>query len=225
MPYYYKREINDLNGTGKTQYRYEVRSEGCVGLDYLAHIVQRRYRALSEGEVYGIVSSTIDALTNALAEGRSVTLDGLGNFSIGIGLIDKTSKYSRWSVHEIPSAMAQEETEEGGAEPNARSIGVRTVHFKASRDLIGEVDRRCKLKREPGGAAHIRQSPYTRDERIRRALAYIDMNGFMRLDDYARLGGLSRTVASQELRALCADPEAPITSDGARNTKVYVRRR
>ena len=170
MPYYYKREINDLNGTGKTQYRYEVRSEGRVGLDYLAHVVQRRHRALSEGEVYGIVSSTIDALTSALAEGHSVTLDGLGNFSVGIGLIDRTSMRRRWGFPDIPSALAGEETEEGEAEPNARSIGVRTVHFKASPDLIGEVDRRCKLKREPSGAAHIRQSPYTREERIHRVL-------------------------------------------------------
>ncbi|MBQ7496104.1 MAG: hypothetical protein IJT75_10220 [Bacteroidaceae bacterium] len=224
MPYYYKREINDLNGTGKTQYRYEVRSEGRVGLDYLAHVVQRRHRALSEGEVYGIVCSTIDALTSALAEGHSVTLDGLGNFSVGIGLIDRTSMRRRWGFPDIPSALAGEETEEGEAEPNARSIGVRTVHFKASPDLIGEVDRRCKLKREPGGAAHIRQSPYTREERIHRALAHIDMNGFMRLDDYARLGGLSRTVASQELRAICADPGSPVTSNGAGSAKVYVRR-
>ena len=225
MPYYYKREINDLNGTGKTQYRYEVRSEGNVTLDDLAHAVQCRYRALSEGEVYGIVSHTIDALATALAEGRSVTLDGLGNFSIGIGLIDKTSGKLRRGYPDIPTALAPDAQAEDGPEPNARSIGVRTVHFKASRDLIRQVDRRCKLQREPGGTAHIRQSPFTREERIRRALAYIDINGFMRLDDYARLGNLSRTVASEELKALCADPESPINSNGAGNTKVFIRRR
>lgn len=224
MPYYYKREINDLNGTGKTQYRYEVRSEGNVTLENLAHVVQRRYRALSEGEVYGIVSQTIDALANALADGHNVTLDGLGNFSIGIGLVDKKSGRRRRSIPDIPTALAPEQAEDE-SEPNARSIGVRTVHFKVSRDLIHEVDRRCKLQREPGGAAHIRQSPYTLEERIQRALTYIDINGFMRLDDYARLGNLSRTVASEELKSLCADPESPISSNGAGNTKVFIRRR
>ena len=153
-----------------------------------------------------------------------MTLDGLGNFSIGIGLIDKKSPKRRRGTPDIPSAIAPVEQSEGGAEPNARSIGVRTVHFKAARDLIREVDRRCKLQREPGGTAHIRQSPFTREERIQRALDYIGINGFMRLDDYARLGNLSRTVASEELKAICADPESPIDSNGAGNAKVFVRR-
>ena len=36
MPYYYKRKLNDLNGTGKKVFRYEIRSEGNVTLRDLA---------------------------------------------------------------------------------------------------------------------------------------------------------------------------------------------
>lgn len=66
MPYYYKRELNDLNGTGKNVFRYEIRSEGSVTLRELAYEIHKRYRALGEGEAEGIVSSLLDAIREVL---------------------------------------------------------------------------------------------------------------------------------------------------------------
>jgi hypothetical protein len=45
---------------------------------------------------------------------------------------------------------------------------------------------------------------------------------FMRVPDYVRLTGLSRTTAAQELRKLALDPSSDITSRGQRSQKYYV---
>ena len=57
---------------------------------------------------------------------------------------------------------------------------------------------------------------------------YIDRNNnnmFMRIPDYVRLTGLSRTTASMELRRLSLDPTSGITSKGSRSLKFYVLRK
>ena len=212
MPYYYKREINDLNGTGKKVFRYEIRSEGNVTLRNLAYEVHKRYRALGEGEVEGIVSTFLDAIKQALSEGRSVTLDDFGTFSLGIGLKNEDTMVTT-SDDDAP-----------GSEPNARSIGVKAVHFRASKRLVSDINSRCRhnLFREPGGTAHLHRTQLTREERIELAVAFINDHNFMRLGDYAALVHISRAMASRDLQDFVRDPAVPITTDGVRSHKIYV---
>ena len=67
-------------------------------------------------------------------------------------------------------------------------------------------------------------SPYSLEERIARALEYIDAHKFMRIEDYARLNNLSRTAASVELKAIIDDPESPCAPEGRGTHKVWVRK-
>lgn len=212
MPYYYKREINDLNGTGKKVFRYEIRSEGNVTLRNLAYEVHKRYRALGEGEAEGIVATFLDAIKEALSEGRSVTLDDFGTFSLGIGLKNEDT------------LVTTSEDDAPGSEPNARSIGVKAVHFRASKRLVSDINSRCRhnLYREPGGTAHLHRTQLTREERIELAVAFINDHNFMRLGDYAALVHISRAVASRDLQDFVRDPAVPITTDGVRSHKIYV---
>ena len=212
MPYYYKREINDLNGTGKQVFRYEIRSEGNVTLKNLAHQIHKRYRALGEGEAEGIVNSLLEAISEALSEGYTVTLNDFGTFSLGIGLKDEDTM------------VTMRDDGEPGKEPNARSIGVKTVHFRASKRLVSDIDYRCHnhLFREPGGTAHLHRTQLTREERIQLAVTYIQDHNFMRLGDYAALLHISRAVASRDLQDFVHDPTVPITIDGVRSHKIYV---
>jgi hypothetical protein len=64
----------------------------------------------------------------------------------------------------------------------------------------------------------------TLDERIQKARDFLQKNMFMRVPDYVRLTGLSRTTAAQELRKLALDPSSGITSRGQRSQKYYVLR-
>ena len=55
---------------------------------------------------------------------------------------------------------------------------------------------------------------------IEKARQYLKKNGFMRVNDYAILTGLSYSTASRELRRLATDPTSGITSQGS--SKLYV---
>ena len=214
-PYYYKREINDLSGKGERVFRYEIRSEGVATLNDLAGEIHKRYRALGEGEAVGIVMTFLDAIKAALAAGRSVSLDEFGSFSLGIGLKDEDSM------------VTMHDDDDPGSEPNARSIGVKTVHFRASKRLVSDLNSRCRhnLHREPGGTAHLHRTQLTREERIQLAMKFIEDNNFMRLGDYAALVHVSRAVASRDLQDFVRDPAVPITTDGVHSHKIYVAAR
>ena len=205
MPQYYIRERKDLNHEGETLKTYEVRSRGNVNLRQLAQKVGRHYRAISEGELQGIAEQFIEEMLGELADGYSVTLGELGNFSIRIGLTEE--------------AKAEEACEH---RRNSRSLCVNGLRFSPGKTFIQELDRKCKLTSEGSGYQSLHRSPYSREERIQLAIDYLKAHPLMRLDDYAALTHLSRTTASTELRAFADDPSIPIRSDGVRSAKVYV---
>lgn len=210
MPYYYKREIPDLNGTGERQYRYELRSEGTTDLRRLARLVVRRFHAMTDGEIMGVITALVEEMAHEMANGRTVSIDGLGSFSPSLGV-------EHWFSH-------YDEEDATGHETNARSVHVRGVNFRVSSELVCEVDRHCRgrLHREVGGTANLRHSTLTRDERMNAALQHIREHGFLRLAEYARLVNVSRTVASQQLRDFNSDPSVPIRAQGRGPSKIWV---
>lgn len=203
MPNYYIRERHDLNREGETIQTYEVRSEGTVDLGNLAHQVHRKYRAISESELEGIAEDFLREMTNYLASGYSVSLGELGNFGIRIGLREDAP------------------TEESSRR-NSRSLCVKGLTFKANKGFIRDVNSKCQLTREGGGVQRLHRSRFNREERIQRAVDFLEKHHVMYLKDYAYLSGLSRTAASQELREFDADPAVPICSKGRGVSKIFV---
>lgn len=202
MAYYYKREIPALNSKGKQKYSYALRSAGNKSLNDITEHIAQRHQALGQVTVLAIVSDIVDAVAQELANGYSVTIDGVGRFSVSLGL----------KAHDSDS------------EPNARSVEVRDVLFKASKQMVSNVRRRCVLQRDPAGTATLRRSPYTLEERIALALDFCKRNAFMRVSDYVALTGLSRTTASKELLQLTDDDTSPLQAQGTKSHKVYVAR-
>ena len=104
---------------------------------------------------------------------------------------------------------------------NAMSLHVDGVNFRADKELLKEINRRCDLKR--GGERRLHKSPYTPEERRQLALQYLEQEGIMHVTDYAKLTKLSRTTAGRELIALRKDPTSGITTKGRGTAKVYVK--
>jgi Fic family protein len=75
---------------------------------------------------------------------------------------------------------------------------------------------------ERGEEEPLQTSKMSLEERIEKARQFIKKNGFMRVNDYAQLTGLSYSTASRELRRLASDPTSGITSQGRRSSKLYV---
>ena len=83
------------------------------------------------------------------------------------------------------------------------------------------VDKRCDLKR--AGVSRLCRSPFTREERLQKALEFLKAHGAMKVKHYMELTGLSHTVAAKELREFENDAASGIASIGRLAGKVYVR--
>ena len=138
---------------------------------------------LSRGSVIQVMTTVAEHLAYCMAEGQSVTLDGIGTFTPRLGVAkDK----------EIDSL--------DGDEPkrNARSI------YRADKELVRETNLRCDLRR--GGISRVWKSPFTEEERRTRALDYLHEHPFLRIQDYMAITGLKRSSANRELLRLSSDP-------------------
>lgn len=105
-----------------------------------------------------------------------------------------------------------------------RRVQVKNVNFKVDPQLLKQLQQDTDLERSMSGVKVIRKNLYTREERIQRALQFIETNGFIHLTEYAYLNNLNRTAASLDLKQICSDPHSPITSSGRGSHKVWVKR-
>ena len=203
---YIKKEIPDLNGTGRTQAYYKMELTHKSFEEFVSQCAREGHT--EESSILGVLSLVSEKLALNMAEGYSVKLDGIGTFYAKLGVRDD---------------KLQDAFEEGESTRNAHSIMVTGVAYRADNDLIRATSRKCKLER--GGVSRIRKSKLTLAERIQKARDFLERNMFMRVPDYVRLTGLSRTTASMELRRLALDPSSGIASKGSRSQKFYVLRK
>ena len=214
---YIKREITDLNGTGRTQACYKMELTPMTFQQFVS--LCHREGGMDESQILGALSLVSEKLALCMAEGFSVKLDGIGTFNAKLG---------------VRGDMLPDAFEEGETSRNAKSIEVNGVSFRADKDLIRNTDRKCQLERggetdrkcqlERGGESRLKKSPFTLEERIQKARDFLKVHLFLKVPDYVRLTGLSRTTAAEELRKLALDASTGITSRGDRSQKVYILR-
>ena len=194
-----------MNGTGRTQacYKMELRPMSFRQFVSLCH----REGKMDESMILGVLSLVSEKLALCMAEGFSVKIDGIGTFNAKLGLRDDV----------LPDAF-----EQGEPTHNVKSIMVNGVSYRADKDLIENTDEKCWLRK--GGVNRIKKSPYTLQERIERARNFLKKHMIMRVPDYVRLTGLTRTTAANELRKLRYDPSSGITFRGNRSQLIYILR-
>lgn len=206
MAEYIKREMPDMDGSGERKCYYKVKTySNLSSKDFIKKICYPD-SGLSRGEVNKVICYMVDEMKRWLAEGHTVTIDGLGTFSLSIGVKDDDEV---------------EDFEGHGKKVTARRIGVRGVNFRPEKQMVKDISRACKLHK--GYESSNNRSPYTRDERLKLAQDYIAEHHFMRVRDYEEMTGLPHSTAANELRDFCVQPTG-ITFEGRGNTKVYVKR-
>ena len=105
---------------------------------------------------------------------------------------------------------------------NARSLHLNGVNFQADKKLVRNARRRCKLER--AGVVRVNRSPYTKEERLQKALEYLEENKVLKVSQYMELTGLAHTTAANELRTFSRDASSGIISVGRRPAVVYVKK-
>ena len=207
MAKYIKKEMADMRQNGVKQVCYRLKSNGTVELGELAQECTRG-TTFAEGEIKGVVMTLLDGMVRNMTRGFSVHIDGLGTLMPKIGLREDAE----------PEVLDGE-----GRKRNAQSLHVTGVSFRADKDFVRELDSRCKL--EKGSVSRIRKSKYTEEQRLEKARRFLQEHTVMRLGDYYRMVGLSRTAASLELRKWAMNPSSGIASEGSYSAKVYVLRK
>ena len=76
---------------------------------------------------------------------------------------------------------------------------------------------------EKSDTTKLSPSPFSHEQRLQRALEYIDKHGSIRLQEYANLNSLSRTQASRELAQWVCDTNSGIKASGSGPLKCWVR--
>lgn len=209
MANYIQQEMPDLQKTGKRKTYYRMENTGNVTTDELIKkICDHPGQGTSEGVARLVLATLSKEVALLMAEGHSVTLDGIGTFAATIDL--------RRGV-EAPT--------EGDkvTERNAASLTVSGIKFRPDRLWVKEVALHCTLER--GEKRRVNQSPYTKAERLSLALAFLDEpdHQFMRVADYVTLTHLPHSTASKELREIARQPGSGLTSEGRGSAKVYMK--
>ena len=206
MAKYIKQEMTDLSGKGEEKVYYRLQTERNIDFKALAEYVGRHNGMMSKGLVINVMEHVVDAMAELLGEGHSVTIDGLGTFRASLGLAEEKEM----------------DTFDGdGTKRNARSLRLTGINYRADKVLIREANRHCKLER--AGESRLHHSPYTKEERLKLALQYLEEHGAMRVAEYMELTGLSRTKATLELKEFRQDLSSGITFIGRGSAKVYVK--
>lgn len=205
MVEYYKQEIN-LPGT-ENQCYYRVKNYDNVGMERLLDYLDSANNGVSRSMAQGAIIALAGAIQRFLCLGHSVTVDGLGTFSISLKVKDDK---------EMEASSDDEKRR------NAQSVEVGSINFRPTPSFLAEVNKRIKLERVETNK--ISRSPYSKAERVQRALDFLGSHPFLTVNDYCQLTGLAHTSATTELRELAADPTSGLAHQGRGSHKVYVKK-
>ena len=207
MAKYIKQEVPDMKKTGEQKVFYRMKVERNIDFQEFIHNVCSHHKGITRGEALRVLVSASETLAELLGEGYSVTFDDWGTFKATIGLEEGKEM----------DTLDGDETKR-----NARSLHLNGVNFQADKKLVQNARRRCKLER--AGVGRVNRSPYTKEERLQKALEYLEENKVLKVGQYMELTGLAHTTASNELRAFSRDAASGIVSVGRRPAVVYVKR-
>ena len=207
MAKYIKQEMPDIAGKGENAVYYRMQTERNIGAAEFIEEMAGIGTGLSEGAVVHVLEQMTHTLTRLLADGHTVTIGGIGTFRTTVG---------------VKEDKEQDTFEPDTTKRNAQSIEVKGVKYRADKTLIKDIAVQCRLER--GKESRLHRSPYSLEERLARALAFIEEHTVMRVTDYVALTGLSHTTASLELRKLCQNPESGIRSVGQKASKLYIKK-
>lgn len=206
MAKYIKQEFTSIHGNGESSAYYRMETLRRVTMDEFIKEISFPGHGISSGTAMQVLSQAASSLAHLLAEGCTVTIDGIGTFKATVG---------------VRPDREQDTFTKDEPQRNAQSIEVNGIRYRADAKLVKNIQRQCTLER--GEQSRIKHSPYTLEERIARAIRFIEEHGYMRTRDYAELNGLSQSAATIELRKVRKDENSGFHAIGRGSSLIYVK--
>lgn len=211
MAIYKLQEMTDLHKTGKRKVYPKMVVNRTLSQSEFVKMMRSYHRGISPSITEAVLMDVKDTLLDLLSMGYNVKLDEMGTFSLSLGFEDNKST----------------EMQDDKDKMNYRKVGVKDINFCADSKFVKAMKQETDkyLERDMGGVKVIRKQQYTLDERIARAVEYIDKEGMLTLNDYAFMNNLSRTAASLELKKITSSASSLIQSKGTGSHKIWVKRK
>ena len=171
----------------------------------------------SDGSMRAIFDALVSTMVSWMPLGHNIKIDGLGVFSLSLGFDKSTPKEQLMAEgkDEIENADTLNYTKN-------RHICIKSINFKPDPELLKKMNRVADFDRVESEVQVPKKCTLSKEERLSKAKSILRANGFMTLTDYALATGLSRAVASKDLKALVADSDSGITTRGSHSHKVWV---
>ena len=199
MAKYIMRELPKAFGRGKRLHTPRILIEGTTNLRDLAEQIARG-TTFAAAEVEGMVGLLIDAMSDSIAAGYAVRIEGLGSFRAKLG----------YRKDVTPEIEAEEHR-------NAVSLRVAGIVFRPDKSFLQATGEACRLSRQK---RQTYASPHTgQSERLAVAQDFLREHGVLRVKEYKQLVSLSHTAASAELRTFAE--AGLLVRHGARAQLVY----
>lgn len=208
MARYIMKEMPDLQKTGeRITYPKFARIENADTKELAKRISD--VSGFSPGDIEGVLLQAAIEIAHLMAEERSVKIDGIGTFTPSLALYKDKER---------------EEAGEGGQHRNAQSIYVGNVNFRVDKEMIRNINERCRLERAPWKPQYSSKK-YSEEQRLSLAIKYLDEHPFLTVREYRKLTGLLQTTATNELRKWSNDPDSGIDTSGRGTHIVYIKKR
>lgn len=205
---YVIHEMPDLNNIGKSVSFPKMVLKSNMNTEDLVKRIAYPGSGVSRATVVSVLMRLSEQLAASLANGYSVTIDGIGTFTAALG-------YKKGRERE-------DITDEHAPNLNARSIEIAKVNFKANAEFVKQTRALCTgVKRR--GEMRLQKLKTTRQQRIAMALDYLERHEQISIKEYAALTSLRYHTAQLELKQLRDDPSSGIRAKGHGVTLVYVK--
>ena len=217
MPNYVLQEMSEEMGDGKKKVYPRMQTYSLHDFDTVVRHMHEYSGSFSEGAIRGVLDALVTTMKSWMPMGHSIKIDGLGVFSLTLGF-DTSTPSEATATKKQKSGNADEELK-----TKYRHVCIKGIRFKPDPQLLRQMNKEATFERTETGVVVPRKTSDSRDERIRKALAIIDKQGYMTLSDYAIATSQSRSTASKDLHQLVSDPTSGLVTHGSHSHKVWIR--
>ena len=218
MPNYVLQEMSEEMGDGKKKVYPRMQTYSLHDFNTVIRHMREYGGSFSEGTIRGVLETLVTTMKSWMPLGHSIKIDGLGVFSLTLGFDTATPS----------EATEAKKQKKGDADDEPRTkykhVCIKGINFKPDPKLLELMNQEATFERAETDVVVPRKPNDSLEERIRKALAVIDRQGYMTLTDYAIATSQSRTTASKDLRHMTSDPTSGITTRGSHSHKVWIRR-
>lgn len=189
-------EVLDLQSDkNKKTYQARINSAGTVDTENLCNMISSR-STVSSADVKATLDSLNFYFDHYLSLGYSIQLDELGIFSLGL----------------------KSERNKDSEKEDALSVKVNSIHFRPCVELKEKI-KGFQLSYK----ARKKGDQYTKEERLKRILAYVEKNRFIERSSCEELNKVSPYTANTDLSLLIKLKE--LEPVGSTRNRVYIKKR